>query len=133
MRLSAQQSFVEIRVSAKFFLGICAHQACWCKRSRSLGWNWSCGGESVALASLFGVVCAVTRRTVKPSEVTCFRWLIDINDLKIDLGSEREQLLNSPTILPSEKATILSVHFLLLAWNRQNVLSSRVGKKKTLS
>ena len=94
----------------------------------------SCGGESVAVASLFGVVRAVTRRTIKPSEVICYRWLIHItNDLKIDLGSEREQHLNSPTILPSKKTTIFSVHFLLLAWNRQNLLRSRVCKKKTLS
>ena len=54
----------------------------------------SCGGESVAVASLFGVVCAVTQRTVKPRKVICYTWLIDIiNDLKIDLGSEREQHL----------------------------------------
>ena len=94
----------------------------------------SSGGGSVAVASLHGVVCAVTRRTIKPSEVSCYRWLIDIiNDLKIDLGSEREQHLNSLTLLPSEQTTILSVHFSLLAWNRQNFLSTRVCEKKTLS
>lgn len=44
-------------------------------------------GESVAVASLFGVVCAVTRRTIKSSEVSCYKRLIDaINELKIDLG-----------------------------------------------
>ena len=34
-----------------------------------------------------------------------------MSDLKIDLGSEDEQHLNLPTILPSLKTTILSVHF----------------------
>ena len=44
-------------------------------------------GESVAVASLFGVVCAVTRRTIKSIEVSCHKRLIDaINELKIDLG-----------------------------------------------
>ena len=43
----------------------------------------SCGGESFALASLFCFVYALTRRTIKPSEVICYRWPIDIiNDLK---------------------------------------------------
>ena len=51
------------------------------------------------------VFCVVTRRTIKPSKVSCYRWVIDIiNYLKIDLGSEREQDLNSPT---SEETTIL--------------------------
>ena len=72
----------------------------------------SCGGESFVLASLFGVVYALTRRTIKPSEIISHRWLIDIiNDLKIDLGSAREQHLdlNLLTILPSLKTTILSI------------------------
>ena len=44
-------------------------------------------GESVAVASLFGVVCAVTRRTIKSSEVSCYKRLIDaMNERKIDLG-----------------------------------------------
>ena len=44
-------------------------------------------GESIAVASLFGVGCAVTRRTIKSSEVSCYKRLIDaINELKIDLG-----------------------------------------------
>ena len=89
----------------------------------------SCGGESVAVASLFGVVCVVTRRNVKLSEVICYRWLIDIiNDLKIDLGSKRKQQLNSPTILPSEKATILSVHF--YSWPGTSKLFELEGLQK---
>ena len=93
----------------------------------------SCGGESIPVVSLFRIVCSVTQRTIKPSAVSCYRWLINIiNDLKIDLGSMHEQHLNSLTILPSEQ-TILSAHFPLLPWNHQNFLSSRVCKKKTLS
>ena len=51
---------------------------------------------------------------------------------KIDLGSEREKHLNSPTILPSEQTIILSVHFAPLAWNRENILSSRGCKKENI-
>ena len=50
----------------------------------------SCGGESVSLASLFGVVYALTRRSINPGEVICYRsqWLIDIiKDLKDQFGA----------------------------------------------
>lgn len=37
----------------------------------------SCGGGSVAVVSLFGVICAVSRRTIEPSEDRCYKWLFD--------------------------------------------------------